>query len=186
MPYFRRDGERRQDRLGGTRLIVGYVVVALFLVAAVAVSVSVGRGEQAQPAIAGFYESDSACLGERFNLAQSGQFVDVGGDAGGKLRLRDDQLTGDRRLRRRRHVGRRPRRSPAQGVGDAARRHGRRGAGKRRSSRRSCPSRARPAKPAEKRSGEETFGRLMLAIAAVILAARLVGVADREVPASRA
>ena len=31
------------------------------------------------------------------------------------------------------------------------------------------------AKPAEKRSGEETFGRLMLAIAAVILAARLVG-----------
>ena len=31
------------------------------------------------------------------------------------------------------------------------------------------------AEPAEKRSGEETFGRLMLAIAAVILAARLVG-----------
>ena len=31
------------------------------------------------------------------------------------------------------------------------------------------------AKPAKKRSGEETFGRLMLAIAAVILAARLVG-----------
>ena len=54
--------------MGGTRLIVGYVAVALFLVAAVAVSVSVGRDEQPQPAIAGFYESDSDCLGERFTL----------------------------------------------------------------------------------------------------------------------
>src|SRR5439155_7577001 len=34
--------------------------------------------------------------------------------------------------------------------------------------------------PKKKRSGEETFGRLMLAIAAVILAARLVGAALRS------
>ena len=35
--------------------------------------------------------------------------------------------------------------------------------------------------PPKKRSGEETFGRLMLAIAAIILAARLSGAALRRV-----
>ena len=49
-----------------------------------------------------------------------------------------------------------------------------------------CPSRARPPRSRAKRTGEETFGRLMLAIAAVILAARLVGaLIARLEPAAR-
>ena len=39
------------------------------------------------------------------------------------------------------------------------------------------PASGSAAQPAKKRSSEETFGRLMLAVAAVILAARLVGMA---------
>ena len=40
-----------ETRLGGTRLIIGYAVVAAFLLVAVAVSVWTGRDERAQPAI---------------------------------------------------------------------------------------------------------------------------------------
>ena len=136
--------------MGGTRLIVGYVAVALFLVAAVAVSVSVGRDEEPQPAIAGFYESDSGCLGERFSLTQSGQFVDVGGDAGGKLRFRDDELTGTADC-----VGGGTAAVELEVAGEGASamldRHGRRGARDGASSSRSCPSRER--RPSRPRSG---------------------------------
>ena len=160
-------------RLGGSRLVAGYAAVAAFLIAAVAVSVWIGRGEEAQPGIAGFYDSGSACLGERFTLIQSGQFVDLGGDVAGKLRLRDERLTGT---------------VECAAGGTAAvdlRVSGEEAdvtiagtAGAERVTARfaeELPEPGTSARPAEKRDGEETFGRLMLAIAAVILAARLVG-----------
>ena len=59
---------KTKDDLRGTRLIVGYGAVAVFLIVAMALSVTQGRDEHAPPAIAGFYASDSACLGERFSL----------------------------------------------------------------------------------------------------------------------
>lgn len=159
--------------LGGTRLIVGYVVVAVFLVASVAVSVSIGRDEHAQPAIAGFYSSDSACLGESFKLVQSGQFVDLSGDSGGKLRLRDDRLTGTVDC-----AGGGTATADLTVTGDGAKATIAGTVGEEQVTatfEEELPEPGTSAKPAKKRDGEETFGRLMLAIAAVILAARLVG-----------
>ncbi len=162
-----------EAQLGGTRLVVGYVAVAAFLIAAVAISVSIGRGEHAQPAIAGFYTSDSVCLGERFTLTQSGQFVDVGGDAGGKLRLRDDRLTGTVDCAA---GGEATVDLAVAGEGEGATIAGTIGSERLTATfAEELPEPGTSAKPVEKRSGEETFGRLMLAIAAVILAARLVG-----------
>ena len=163
----------QQDKLGGSRLIVGYVVVAAFLLVAVAVSVVIGRDEHAQPAIAGFYTSDSACLGESFKLVQSGEFVDISDGASGKLRLRDDRLTGAVDCV---GGGSEPVDLAVAGEGPAAMLAGTVGAERVTATfDEELPEPGTSAKPAEKRDGEETFGRLMLAIAAVILAARLVG-----------
>ena len=63
----------------GTKLIIGYVIIVAFLVISIALSIAKGRDEHAQPAIGGFYTSDSACLGKEFKLVQSGQFVDLSG-----------------------------------------------------------------------------------------------------------
>ncbi|HEX4931087.1 MAG TPA: cation:proton antiporter [Gaiellaceae bacterium] len=159
--------------LGGARLIVGYLAVAVFLVVAVAISVSVGRDEHAQPAIAGFYSSDSDCLGGSFKLVQSGQFVDLSGDSGGKLRLDEDRLTGtvdcvggERATADLTVTGKGADATIAGTVGEEQ---------VTATFEEELPEPGTTAKPAKKRSGEETFGRLMLAIAAVILAARLVG-----------
>jgi Kef-type K+ transport system membrane component KefB len=164
---------RTSDDLGGTRLVVGYVLVAIFLLVSVAYSIWKGQDESAQPAIAGFYESESACLGERFSLTQSGQFVDLGEGAAGKLRLRDDELTGTVECADGSSVpaeltlaGEEPERELTGTVG---------GEPTTATFAEELPEPGTSAKPAQKRSGEETFGRLMLAIAAVILAARLVG-----------
>ena len=160
-------------RLGGTRLIVGYVAVAAFLLVSIAVSVSIGRGEQAQPAIAGFYSSDSACLGGSFKLVQSGEFVDLSGDSGGKLRLGDDRLTGTVDCA---EGGTATADLTVAGKGAATMLSGTIGTERATATfEEELPEPGTSAKPAKKRSGEETFGRLMLAIAAVILAARLVG-----------
>jgi hypothetical protein len=86
--------------LSGARLVIGYVVVAAFLAVALVVSLSLGHGRHAAPAIAGFYKSTDACLGDSFKLAQSGEFVDLSGGVSGKLRLQS---------------GHRPARSPAPG-----------------------------------------------------------------------
>jgi Kef-type K+ transport system membrane component KefB len=147
--------------------------VAAFLVVAVVVSVLIGRNEEAQPAIAGFYESQSACLGERFSLMQSGEFVDVGGDAGGKLRLRDGRLTGTVECAA---GGEESVDLAVAGEGESASVAGTIGSERVTAAfAEELPEPGTSAKPAEKREGEETFGRLMLAIAAVILAARVVG-----------
>ena len=167
--------------LRGLRLLLGYAVVVAFLIVAFAISISIGNSEDPPTAVAGFYTSGSTCLGELARLDQSGVFVDLDGpgQSEGKLRLDEDRLTGDitcvdgssaevdvivageeteRTLR-----------GTVGGENVAATFSG------------ELPEPGVGKEPPKKRSGEETFGRLMLAIAAIILAARLSGAALRRV-----
>jgi Kef-type K+ transport system membrane component KefB len=83
------------------RLIALYVVLAVATTAVVSVVLAVGSNEEAQPAIAGGYDvtaGDMACLGERFDVKQSGQFVNLDNpdeSLGGKLRFENGRLEGD-------------------------------------------------------------------------------------------
>src|SRR6266480_4139328 len=88
------DPPEKSKNLSGARLVIGYVGVAAFLAVALVVSLSLGHGRHAAPAIAGFYKSSNACLGDSFKLAQSGEFVDLSGGVTGKLRLQSGHLTG--------------------------------------------------------------------------------------------
>jgi Kef-type K+ transport system membrane component KefB len=152
---------------------LGYLVLAGGLAVCVTVSIYAGNDEKPAPAIAGIYRlTPNRCLGDDVRVDQSGQFVDL---AGGKLRLRHGRLAGDvscagggsARLlfdvagtkEHRRLVG---------SIGGEA---------VTATFSEPLPDPGASAKPAKKRSNEETFGRLMLAIAAVILAARVLGVA---------
>ena len=162
--------------IGARRLVVGYAAVATFLVVAVALSVYAGHRENPPPAIGGFYDAPtSSCLGTNVKLTQSGQFVDLGGGGrlGGKLRLRHGELTGTATCRDGTHarvdLRRKGKDAKRKLVGTIG------GASVTASFTAELPEPGASAKPAKKRSGEETFGRLMLAIATVILAARLVG-----------
>ena len=91
------------EKFGGMRLIAGYVAVTAFLIAAIGTSISIGSDREAEPAIGGFYSSTSDCLGERFKLQQSGQFVDLSGSSTGKLRLQSRTPARHGELRRGRH-----------------------------------------------------------------------------------
>jgi Kef-type K+ transport system membrane component KefB len=171
------------DRGGGvsrTRLVVAYVVMAVAVAAAATVAFIAGSDREAVPAFAGIYETEAAgCLQESFTVRQSGEFVDLegAGDTAGKLRYEDGRLRGDvtcadggtQRLDAAVLVGETPedaRLSGTAGESEIAAVYAE-----------ELPEPGASAEPAEKRSGEETFGRLMLAIAVVILAARLMGAA---------
>ena len=163
--------------VSAARLVLGYLILAAAVAGAVAFSISVGHGEDPPAAIAGVYRvAGTQCLGRSVELEQSGSFVDVsGGDASGKLRLDDGRLTGTIDCR---GGGTAAADLRLTGEGDRRRLTGTIGSD-RVSARysQSLEETAAAAQPPKKRSGEETFGRLMLAIAAVILAARLVGAA---------
>lgn len=155
------------------RLVAGYAVVAAFLAAAVAVSLVLGHRTHARPAVAGKYASSAACLSS-FTLKQSGEFVDVSGPGsiGGKLRLSRGRLKGDATCKDGTIAAINlavPTSSPQILSGTLA------GQPFQAKFTAALPAPGASAKPAKKRSSEETFGRLMLAIAAVILAARLAG-----------
>ncbi|MGH2933599.1 MAG: cation:proton antiporter [Gaiellaceae bacterium] len=167
-------GDASPTGLTPVRFVTGYLAVGALLTAAIAISISVGRGEHAAPAVAGVYTSASACLGKTFELAQSGQFVDASRGVAGKLRLRHDRLAGT---------------VTCAGGGTAALSlavHGVPPAvtltgtvdGHAAAARftEALPVLGTAAKAAVTRTSEQTFGRLMIAIAAVLLAARLVGV----------
>jgi Kef-type K+ transport system membrane component KefB len=162
-----------RDGQNASRLVVGYIAVIGFLTAAVTVSIAIGHGRHAEPAVAGFYTSTSACLGANFKLAQSGQFIDLSDGPSGKLRLRRGHVRGtvkcvdggsaaadltvvakgaDAKL-----VGAIDKTATTAQFKTA------------------LPAPGASAKKPVKRTSEETFGRLMLAIAAVLLAARVVG-----------
>jgi Kef-type K+ transport system membrane component KefB len=155
------------------RLVAGYVVVLAFLVAAVVVSLVLGHKEEAKPAIAGSYASANACL-RTFDIKQSGQYVDVAGPGpiDGKLILAHGRLKGDVTCQ----DGTAAPLDLAVPGGPPKSYSGTLG-GQPFEARFTAPppEPGASAAPAKKRSGEETFGRLMLAIAAVILAARIFG-----------
>jgi Kef-type K+ transport system membrane component KefB len=159
---------------GKMRLIVGYGVVAAILAVATTISIVLGHDEHAAPAIGAFYKSSSSCLGSKFKLNQSGQFVDLASGPSGKLRFKHSHLTGDITCA----AGGAALASDlaVQGKGASAKLSGTIGANHVTGSYADAlPEPGASAKKPKKRSSEETFGRLMLAIAAVILAARLVG-----------
>jgi len=161
--------------LRGMRLVFGYVAVAGGLALAAVFSINAGRDREAPPGIAGVYEATAtSCLGTELTLTQSGQFVDLDGAGGvnGKLRLRDDRLTGDVDCR---DAGTASVDAALEGEGSETELAGTVGGERLEATFESSLEEGAKAQP--KRSSEETFGRLMLAIAAVILAARLLGAA---------
>jgi Kef-type K+ transport system membrane component KefB len=158
------------------RFALGYVVVGVFLAGAIVYSIAAGGEKEPATPIAGVYESrDSECLGDRFNVLQSGEFLSLedGGELSGELRLRGDRLTGDVTCQdgtdgslEMTVVGEHEE-TRLRGIAS--------GAPARATFAEELPEPGTTDAPEEERSAEETFGRLMLAIAAVILAARLVG-----------
>ena len=84
-----------------SRLLAFYVVLALATAIVAAVIIMAGEDREAQPEIRGGYDATAGaeCLGERFDIKQSGQFVNLdNGDQtlSGRLRFEDgSRLTGD-------------------------------------------------------------------------------------------
>ncbi len=81
------------------RLLAFYAVLIVFATVGAGLSIRAGNDQHAQAQIAGGYESTppDGCLGTRFDLVQSGQFVNLESTEGtptAKLRLRDGSLTG--------------------------------------------------------------------------------------------
>jgi Kef-type K+ transport system membrane component KefB len=154
-------------------LIAGYLAVTAFLIASIGTSISIGSDREAEPAIGGFYSSNSDCLGEKFKLDQSGQFVDLSGGSSGKLRLQSGRLHGTADCA---GGGSEAVSLNLTGKGEDASFAGTVGSDQVTAEfTEALPEPGASAKKPVKRTGEETFGRLMLAIAAVLLAARLVG-----------
>jgi Kef-type K+ transport system membrane component KefB len=163
-----------EKKFGGLRLLGGYVAVGAVLAAAAAVSITIGHGLHSAPDVAGTYTGKaSTCLGTSFTLTQSGRYVSItgAGKVGGNLEVNGGRLHGTVKC----------------GSGVAApldfavaksgtALKGSVGAQAVHATRPAAAA-AAVATPAKKRSSEETFGRLMLAIAAVIIAARLFGAA---------
>jgi K+:H+ antiporter len=165
------------------RLALVYVGVFAISGALASGSFVLGKGRHSQPKVGGVYAVDSPCLGgqAQLKLEQSGEFVDAKGLGAasrfeGSLRFRNPRLTGrvqcvdgsgaQLTLTR---VGPRDAKSP-QLVGTLA---GRPLAAE---FLKDLPKPGVPITKAQSTppSGDQVFGRLMLAIAAVILAARLV------------
>jgi Kef-type K+ transport system membrane component KefB len=160
-------------KFSGTRLIAGYHAVTAFLNAAIGTSISIGSNRHAEPSIGGFYSSTAGCLGDNFKLQQSGQFVDLSGSSTGKLRLQSGHLRGTAHCAGGGTAGVN---LALAGKGETAAFSGTVGSEQATGTFvKALPEPGASAKKPVKRTGEETFGRLMLAIAAVLLAARLVG-----------
>jgi len=83
-------------------LLAFYAVLAVMVTAVTAVVLTAGENRTAQGEIAGGYDvtegSDRDCLGERFDLRQSGRFVNLGNPEGtlsARLELDEGSLTGE-------------------------------------------------------------------------------------------
>src|SRR5215217_5001098 len=162
------------SRLRALWLVWGYAVLAAFLAVCATISIYAGNNEHPPPAIAGIYNSKSDCLGSSFQVRQSGQFVNLSTGPDGKYRLQHDRIHGDVTCADGGAVA-----LDLSVAGDAANRQLVGTVGGQQVTAKfseALPEPGAGVKP-KKRSNEETFGRLMLAIAAVILAARLFGVA---------
>ena len=81
-----------------TRLLVFYAFLAAMVAVVSAVVIAAGHDRKAQPSIAGGYDTESPCLGEKFDLKQSGSYANLDnadGSLSGKLEFEDGRLTGD-------------------------------------------------------------------------------------------
>ncbi|MGZ4320476.1 MAG: cation:proton antiporter [Gaiellaceae bacterium] len=169
--------------LKGMRLVLGYAVVLSFLAAAIAISIGLGRDRHHAPAIGGFYTSSSACLGSSFKLAQSGEFVDLSQGVTGKLRLQGGHLTGTVNCA---SGGTAQADLVVSGSGTATTLAGTLGSSQVTAKFHTpLPPPGVTKTKIPKRTSEQTFGRLMLAIAVVLLAARLVGAATNKLSQPR-
>jgi Kef-type K+ transport system membrane component KefB len=166
----------------GRRVAIAYVLL-LAMVAAIALVVFKSGGRQRPvPQLASDYrlEVSSPCLGDRgthLQLRQSGQFVSLegAGEAGGRLRLRGGRLRGEVSCRDGSVA------PLALRMADTAMLTGSVGAAGLTMIRVApAPVGAGIAGSSRPPSAEEAFGQLMLAIATVILAARVVGAAVRR------
>ena len=65
--------------MAGRRLTLYYVALLIAVAVVATIVLSAGASEEAEPAIAGGYDvsQGNACLGDTFDLRQSGQFVSV-------------------------------------------------------------------------------------------------------------
>ena len=177
------DSPEKGKNLSGARLVLGYVAVAAFLAVALIVSLSLGHGRHAAPPIGGFYKSSDACLGKSFKLAQSGEFVDLSGGVTGKLRLQSGHLTGTVNCV---SGGTAPVDLTVTGSAATTTLAGTVGSSQATAKFDTpLPAPGVSTKEIPKRTSEQTFGRLMLAIAAVLLAARAVGAATNRLSQPR-
>ena len=92
--------EQAQAAAGRSRLIAFYVVLALATALVAAFVLTAGADEEAQKPIVGGYDvvSRSPCVGRRFDVKQSGQFVNLDsadGSLGARLKLEGGRLTGE-------------------------------------------------------------------------------------------
>jgi Kef-type K+ transport system membrane component KefB len=153
------------------RLLAAYLVVFGVGAALAATSFALGSGRHSQPDVSGIYRVRGACAGGagRLQLTQSGQFVDAGGALHGKLRIRHGRLKGRVRCADGSHarvcylVTAAHRLRPLFGCAVVAAEFVE-----------ALPKPGTTAKPAKPPTNEQIFGRLMLAIATVMLAARVV------------
>jgi hypothetical protein len=83
------------------RLIGFYAFLAAMVAVVSVVVISAGQEKEAQPSIAGGYDVAGAqdpCLGAKFDVKQSGQFVNLDnadGSLGGRLEADEGRVTGD-------------------------------------------------------------------------------------------
>lgn len=88
------------DVVSQRRIAVHYLVLIALLAAVLIVSVSLGSGKHAPPNIAGGYDvsTGTACLGPKFDVEQSGRYVDLSNaqsSLSGVLLFKQGVLTGE-------------------------------------------------------------------------------------------
>jgi Kef-type K+ transport system membrane component KefB len=167
-----------RPRISGVRLVIGYAVMVAALVATLLGSFTLGSRLEPVPNAAGVYRLDppAQCLGGQIEVSQSGRFADIAGGhgSGGRLELDGRRLTGE--------VGcadgsTAPLQATVAGEAGDRSISGEVGGHRFRATRiRDHPEPAEAEVASDEHlTPEELFGRLMLAIAAVIVAARAVG-----------
>ena len=83
-----------------SRLLVFYGFLAVMVIVVSVVVIAAGQDREHQPPIAGGYDviGANSCLGPKFDLKQSGRFVNLDNadeSLSGRLEFEDGRLTGD-------------------------------------------------------------------------------------------